>query len=305
MKKLGVLAAALSVIGAFALSGSASAAPQLTMSPGSSDHIILEAGMSQTGSFMIYNTGTEKLDITVKPSELCVNDSYTYTFEGCSVASSTTLKSWVTATAEKTTLEAGDETKINYTINVPATGLPGGSQHAGITVAFQSTNSGDLAAQYTLGYRLFAYNPIGAKVDATLVTSKLDRLQFKRPLSGRSTMKNDGNIDYFAKTTLTVRSLGGKEVNKTENSHVVMLGTTREVKSNWDGAPHLGLFKVKYDVILESIDGKVLETKTLEKVVLIMPLFVFVIILVVIAALLIFLVMRLRKNAELKNARRY
>jgi hypothetical protein len=305
MKKLGVLAAVLSVAGVFALGGAAMADSQLTLAPVASEHIILEAGMQQSGSFTVYNTGTEKLDIEVKGSELCVNDSYAFTFEGCSVASSTTMKNWITASAEKATLEPNEETKVNYTINVPATGLPGGSQHAGVTVTFKGKDSGDLDVNYTLGYRLFAYNPIGAKLSETLVSAKVDRLQFKKPLQARMTAKNDGNVDFFAKTTMTVSSIGGKEVNKTENNHVVMPGTTREVKSGWDGSPHLGLFKVKYEVILEDIDGKMLESKTIEKMVLIMPLFMFVIILVVIAALLVFLVLRLKKNAELKNARKY
>jgi hypothetical protein len=306
MKKLGFLATAiLSVVGVLALGESVSAARQLTMSPGSSDTIVLEAGMSQNGSFMLYNTGDEDVNIEVKPAELCVNESYTFTFEGCTVASSTTMKNWITVSAEKTTLKPGEETKVSYTVNVPTSGLPGGSQHAGITTTFEGTAE-SLGTRYVLGYKLFAWNPIGARVDSTLVSAKVDRLQFKRPLSARMVAKNDGNVDFFAKSTMTVSTLGGKEVFSTgELNHVVMPGTTREVTAGWDGAPHLGLFKVKYDVRLESVDGNLLESKTIEKTVLIMPLFLFVVILVVIAALVVFLVIRLKKNAELKNARRY
>jgi hypothetical protein len=104
---------------------------------------------------------------------------------------------------------------------------------------------------------------------------------------------------------MTVSTLNGREVHKGEHNHVVMPGTTREVEANWEGAPHLGLFKVKYEVVLESIDGKVIETKTITRTVLMMPLFLFVIILVIIAALLVLLVMRLKKNQQLKSARRY
>ncbi|MCL2038321.1 hypothetical protein FWG86_00190 [Candidatus Saccharibacteria bacterium] len=304
MKRLGFLGALLGVAGVVALGGSAAAAPQMTMSPGSSEIINIEAGMTQTGSFKIYNTGDVILDIKVAPSELCVNDRYQYTFEGCSVASGTTMKNWIVATAEKAVLNPGDETQINYTINVPPTGLPGGSQHAGITVTFSDGGQG-LGTNHTLGYRLSAFNPVGATTNATLLSAKVDRLQFKRPISARATAKNDGNSDFFIRGTMRVSTLGGREVHKEERSHVVMPGTTREATLGWEGSPHLGIFKVKYDVVLESIDGKLLETKTIERVVMIMPLFMFVVIMVVIAALLVFLVMRIKKNAELKNARRY
>jgi len=275
------------------------------MSPGSSEHALLQAGSTQTGSFTVYNTGDTTLDITVRTTDLCVNEAYNFTFEGCTVATSTTMRQWITATAEETTLAPGAQTRVNYSINVPATGLPGGSQHAGITVSFMGDDGDGLAMEYRLGYRMFAFNPVGARIDADLISTRVDRLQFQRPLSARANVRNNGNIDFFAKTTMTVSSLSGREVHSEERNHVVMPETTRTIESGWEGSPHLGIFRVRYEVVLEAIEGQLLETRTIERVVIIMPLFLFVLILVILAALVVFLVMRIRKSSELKNARRF
>ncbi|MCL2001908.1 DUF916 domain-containing protein [Candidatus Saccharibacteria bacterium] len=304
MRKLGFLVAALSAVGVLALGGSALARRQMTVSPPDAPMIVLEAGMVQTGDFKVANSGTETIDIVVQPTAMCVNDNYHFMFEGCDAASSTTMQRWITATAEKTTLQPGEETTVNYTITVPTSGLPGGSQHAAVTVSFAGAED-SLQARYTLAHKMFAFNPIGARLDYKLASVKVDRIQFKRPLSARAQAKNDGNIDFFIRSNITVSTLGGKEVHKGEHNHVVMPGTTRGIQASWDGSPHLGLFKVKYDVVLESVDGRTLETKTIERTVLAMPLFMFVIILVVIAALVVFLVMRVKKSAQLKSARRY
>ncbi|MDR0979959.1 MAG: hypothetical protein LBM12_02285 [Candidatus Nomurabacteria bacterium] len=308
MKRFGLLAGlagVLSVVGVLGLSGQAWAEAKMTMSPGSSDAIVLEPGMVQRGSFMIYNTGDEKIDVTVTPTALCVNSTYNYTFDGCEASSGTKIKDWMTLAVDNTSLNPGDETEVEYTISVPTTDLPGGSQYAGVTVQFQSMGGSNLEAKYTLGYKIFAYNPIGAELKAELLSAKVDSLQFKRPLSARMTAKNEGNIDFFTKINMTVATMGDKEVHKSEINYVVMPGTTRELSTIWDGAPHLGLFKVKYEVVLESVDGKVIDSKVIEKTVLLMPLFMFVVILVVIAALILFAILRVRKAAELKNARRY
>jgi len=305
MRKLGILATALALVATIVLAEPVAARSQLTMSPGSSDHIRIQAGASQAGHFTIFNTGTTTLDVRVSPTELCVNESYHFTFEGCTVASSTTMRHWITTSVERATLAPGEETRVNYTINVPPTGLPGGSQHAGVTVTFTGEGEDGVSAEYRLGYRMFAYNPIGARVDSELVSARIDRLQFKRPISARSTVRNNGNVDFFTKTTMTISTLPGREVNREERNHVVMPETTRAIESSWEGSPHLGIFRVRYEIVLESIDGQLLEARTVERFVLIMPLFLFVVILVVLAALLVFLVMRVKKTSELKSARRF
>jgi hypothetical protein len=133
----------------------------------------------------------------------------------------------------------------------------------------------------------------------------MERLQFKRPISAQMQAKNDGNVDFFAKTNLTVSTLGGNEVHTGERNHVVMPGTTRKIITDWEGSPHLGIFRVKYDVLLEDLDGNAIETRTLERIVVIMPLFLFVVLLVIIMIIAILVVLKIKKNAEIRTARRF
>ena len=115
------------------------------------------------------------------------------------------------------------------------------------------------------------------------------------PISASFMVKNEGNTHVKVRYSLQVFPLfSDEEIYTTEEdmgTNYVLPGATRMITQTWEKTPPIGIFKVKQTVYYDSSDDKPSVT---EKLVIVCPIWLLFIIFFIIAAIIIWIVMRVR-----------
>ncbi|MBQ9180593.1 hypothetical protein IJ135_00645, partial [Candidatus Saccharibacteria bacterium] len=109
------------------------------------------------------------------------------------------------------------------------------------------------------------------------------------------TVNNTGNVHMDIDYYLQVYPLfSGEEVytNEENPSHAIVLPeTSRYISQEWSETPQIGIFKVRQTVMFGSDDS---QKSVTEKMVIVCPIWLLFIIFFIIAAIIIWIVMRVR-----------
>lgn len=269
---------------------------RIQMSPARNDIGELKPGETYTGTFMVQNTGTKSFDFVVGVTPYSVVDEQ-YSPDYDSKNQYTDIADWVTFSKRSGTVDPNKEEEVAYTIRVPAD-VPAGGQYAMLYAEIEAnednTSGAGIAVSRRVGMLLYSNVQGNTRKTAAIDENKIAGILFNPPITATSIVHNTGNTHARATYVLQVYPLfSSEEVYTNEENPVTLtiLPETRRFNSvAWEGAPRLGIFKVKQTV---TIFG---ETSTTEKVVFLIPLWFLFLILLIIFVAIFWLVSRIRNR---------
>lgn len=284
------------------LAQSASAADQpeyrLQVSPSQADLGQLTPGSTYTGSFAVQNTGTKPYKFTAEVVPYTVSDTdYDPLFEFAN--DYTQLTDWVTFSSETDTVQPGSSVDVEYTIKVPKN-APAGNQNAAIAVTMDVEPGAGVTTLQRIAFLMFS-NVEGETIKKGSITSnKVPGFVFSAPLKVTSIVRNDGNVYAPATYLLEVRNFFNGSLEYSNSfyrdgeevipNYVIFPETNRYTEVAWDDAPSIGLFKVKS--VVKIFD----EVSTVEKTVIICPLWLIIVIVLLIGLAIFWIVSRIVKR---------
>lgn len=293
----------LSISGIFGVSSVYAADDQLPVhllvSPASHTLGNIDPGKTYESDFTVKNIGTEKVTFNVYTApyyEEGDNGDKTYSVSN----KYTYLSEWITFSAKEGTLEPGESQKITYRVKVPA-GTAGGAQNAAIMVESNDAVDDTKVVSSSSRIALILLSTVTGDINSCgkIVDKNIPSLLLNPPITASGRVENCGNIDLNVKYVMTVYPIfSNEEVYSNEEDPKILatLPETRRYTSlEWENTPSFGLFRVKLDITYAG------QTETIEKIVLVCPLWLIILILVFVGAVVFWLV---SKNRERKNSKR-
>lgn len=273
------------------------------------EKIILNPGDTFTGSFDVankYDSGSP-IDYEAEASCYFVDEAYNNTYNEDSAWCK--IKDWITITSgEKGTLDIGDEGKIVYTINVPEDAAGGGQYAAIMVTADVEKNDTDtieeqkksenidtgIKERKTIAYLLYTEITGDVSRQGEIIDINIPSFLLTGNITGSAAVKNTGNVHGDATYKLQVFPLfSDEEVYTNEEkpkTATILPDRTRYEELAWEQTPNIGIFNVIYTVEFEGVTAQV------NKLVIKCPAWLLFIILFVIAALIIWIIMRIRSH---------
>lgn len=300
-KSLLITAAALALgIGSSPVVNAAENTPdyRLQISPTQGAFEDLEPGNQYSNYFEIQNTGNKELDFELELAPYSVtNDKYDPDFSTTSKFSE--IVDWITLSEESGSVEPGNVAKIEYEINVPDD-APAGGQNAAIIIRATNVDEAETptAIQTIKQVSYIIYSNVSGetKEAGSISSNKVPSFLFSPPVVTTSVVKNEGNVYTRASYTLEVKSFfGGNTVYTNAESPdtlVILPDTERYNEVSWEGAPQIGLFKVKQTVKIFD------EVSEVEKVVFLCPIWFLVLIIAIIGVAIFWIVSHILKRKQ-------
>lgn len=256
----------------------------------------LKPGKTTTTKFRVKNTGKYDFDYEINFAPYSV-EGEDYRQNIGDETAYTDLVNWLSVEEKTGPLESGEEKEIIITVNVPKD-VPGGGQYAvalAKIVESASDNSG-VVMQKQVGTILYATVDGDTRKTGDIVENKIPSFMFTPPIRATSVVANTGNVHMEASYVLQVFPLFSSEEVYTNEDHPetrnIMPETRRFNTVSWDGAPQLGLFRVKQTV--KFLD----QVSVTEKLVFICPLWFLFIILAIIFLAIFWIVSRVRSRKK-------
>lgn len=254
----------------------------------------LEPGATKTEKFEVQNTGAKELkfEVSVAPYSVSGED---YATDFSTETKYTDLAKWVTFSEKEGTVEPNDSKEITATVRVPED-VPAGGQYAVILARIVGGEGSDadtgVSVVRQVGIVMYSNIEGETRKDSSVIENKISSFLFEPPISATSVVENKGNVHVEASYVLQVSSLfGGEEVYTNEENpekRMILPETRRYNQISWEGAPQLGLFKVKQTVTV--LDQKSVE----EKVVFICPVWFMFIVILIIFCVVFWIISRVR-----------
>ena len=307
----GVVGFALMLIGFGGVSGNASAFSVTPMKQA----ITLQPGDTYSGRVSAFvmntNNGGETTYYETWVAPLTVDDEderYTAIFDKTS--DWTDIVNWAKVSdndetakyGEKVTgvMEPGESVDFTYTIDVPKDARGGGQYFAVIVQQVPNPNAeneGNVGVTDYIRIASVVYAEVAGdiSISGSITENNVPGFLMNPPLTTSFVATNSGNTHSEVTYFMQVFPLfSDEEVYTTEEnpgSEYVLPGTTRYVKQTWDETPAVGIFKVRQTVYYDSTDS---EPSVTEKMVIICPVWLLFVIFFVVAAVIIWIVMRVR-----------
>ncbi len=242
-----------------------------------------------------------KVSIYARPYQVS-NENYESDFS--TTSNRTKITEWITFEKSEYTLAANQEQEMPYKISVPDDAEVGG-QYA---VIFVETMVGELpeeeegqsiAVTKRPGMLIYATVKGDLNIAGSMESQKIDGLLFNPPLTSAVAVKNDGNTDFIVRNSLEVQSFfGGKNNNQDPpKAFEVLPETTRLMTMEWPDTPSMGLFRVTSTVEIQDLDFY----SSVTKLVLVIPMPLFVIGAIALVLLIVMLVSHIQKKRAQKN----
>ena len=271
----------------------------LLVSPASQTLGTLEPGKTYQKSFVVKNIGTETASFKVYATPYYENDeegNKVYTVSN----NYTYLSGWIEFGTDRGTLKPQESMQIEYTVKVPE-GVSGGAQNAAIMVESEDTVDNTRVVSASSRVALILLSQVSGDINpcGKIVDKNIPSLLLNPPITASGRVENCGNIDLNVKYDLEVYPIFSDEEIYTNEEIPTILATLPETRRftsvEWKEAPSFGLFRVK---MIITYNG---ETEELEKIVLICPLWLIVLVIVFIGAVVFWLVSRNRARKDEKE----
>ena len=213
------------------------------------------------------------------------------------------MMDWITLDKTEGRIAPNMTDEITYTIDVPEN-APAGGQYASLIVRDESNaddeSGSGMGVQNIMQVLSIIYAEVAGETrqEGEVLDNSMPSFLLSGPLTAESSVKNIGNVHADVTYTLQVWPLFSDEeicTNEEEPETSLILPETQRYHSQTCDLPSVGIFRAKQVV---KIFG---EESTVEKMVVICPLWLLFLIVFVIAALIIWLVMRVKGNK--KNSR--
>ncbi len=274
---------------------------RLQISP-TTQTIDLKPGEKYEGTFQVQNTGSKAFNFKVSASPYSVTDE-DYSPDYDTETSFTKLASWVKFSEESGSVEPNSYKEIKYTIDVP-NDVAAGGQYAVLLAQLETDDSDESAktegaaikAVQRVGMLVYSHIDGETRETGKIIENKVPSFLFNPPITATSIVENTGNIDTQATYKVQIYPLFSDEevfTNEEDPDSRTILPETRRYNSvSWDGAPQLGIFKVKQTVKIFD------EESVVEKTVFLCPIWFLFIILLIIFMIIFWIVMRIRNRKK-------
>lgn len=269
--------------------------------------IILIPGETYNGSLQISNSNESQRDLKYS---VAVGSFSEHKEEGArdrvvvdhvTRSSYNQMMDWITLGKEKGVVPPNETDVLTYSIKVPED-APAGGQYATILVR-DDTNKGDggdgnIAIQNVVQFASVIYAEVAGETTESgkITENSIPSVLFNAPLSVSSVVKNSGNVHTDAEYTLQVWPLfSGEEVYSNTDkpmTSLILPGVEKYNVQTWDEAPMVGIFKVKQTVKIYD------DVSTVEKMVIICPLWLIIIIVIAIVAVIVFVAAKIRNSRK-------
>lgn len=269
---------------------------RLQISPAKVDIGNLDPGESYSDVIKVQNTGQNAFDFKMSVVPFSVKDeNYTQAYE--SKEKYNDIVNWVKFSTTTGHLEPNTQQEVAYTITVPAD-VPAGGQYAILMAEIANDDEVSEDSGVTMLRRVgtLLYSNVAGVTRRTgeVIENKVPSILFNPPISATSIVSNTGNTHTDATYVLQVYPLFGNEevyTNEEKPTTLTILPDTRRLNTiTWDGAPALGIFRVKQTVTIFD------QTSTTEKLVFLCPIWLIFIVLLLIFCLIFWIVSRIRNR---------
>jgi hypothetical protein len=251
-------------------------------------NLSLAPGEIYNGKFSVINRGKEDVNFHVAKSGFYVKDlTYQTTFDQDTIFNQ--IKHWITFDKEDFYgIKPDTRQDVNYHIKVPKD-APNGGQYA-VLFAIVSRDMIDKGSNIRfdsqLGMKIYAKVSGETRIDGKVKSVDQAMLYRKLPISSVAQVENTGNVDFSSEHEYSIRSLfNEREIFESKTTHRIMPDTTREINIVWEEKeqeiPSFGIFKVRHKI---TFFNKTQYDQ--EKIVILAPLWL-VLILVAIGLLLV------------------
>lgn len=255
----------------------------------------MQPGETYTDSFKVRNKGGGEFSYKVEVTPYSVA-SETYEPDYSKKTQYTDITDWITVDKTEGNVAAGQEEEITYTVTVPSN-AHGGAQTATIMISMGGEGEEGLQAVRRLGY--LVYGNVDGDIVQTgkVLENKIPSFLFTSPITATSLVENTGNVYTAATYKLQVFPLFGDEevyTNEEEpDKNIIFPETKRFYTASWEGAPQLGIFRVRQTVKIFD------DESVVEELVFICPIWFLFIVLLIIFVAIFWIVSRIRgRNKE-------
>ena len=275
----------------------------LWVSPAKQDIGNLDPGSTRTGTFIVQNSGTEAFTYKVYAAPYYVessDDSTNYDPVFTISNKYTYISEWFTFEKETGYLEPGENEEIEFTVKVPSD-VAGGAQNAAIMVETEDSADGVSTVQATVRASSIVYSTVSGDTNycGKIVDKKIPTLLINPPITASGRVENCGNVDLNVRYVLTVTPLFSDDPIYTNEDDPTIFATLPETKRftsvQWEGTPSFGIYNVKLDITYND------QTESIEKMVIVCPLWLIILIILFIGALVFWLVSRNRERKAKKT----
>ena len=247
----------------------------------------IDAGTEKTSKFSIFNDGEVSYDFKVYASPYYVKDS-SYTTDFATERVNADAYKWVKFEKDSYFAEAHKVVVVNFTITAPKNAAPGG--HYGILFAeTQAPNESEEGTSLRRNKRVGAplFLNVNGQYSMGGVMSEINTplLQTAPPLSSTFRVTNTGNSDFMTDTSYEIQDIFGNRKYFKKQEFVVFPETTRDFTLKWENSPTYGLYRV--NTVVKFLD----QEKQASTIVLIAPIWVYVMVLLAVAATLYYLIL--------------
>jgi hypothetical protein len=263
-----------------------------------SQRLSLDPGSSGSYEVKVKNIGSEAFSFRVYASPYSVSgENYDLSFE--TQTNRTQISRWISFEQETYTVEVGEAAIVKYTVSVPED-VPAGSQYAAVFVELLPSDAGDdskggIKAISRIAVVVYGSIAGDTREIAEIKEIKLPFFMTRGKLTASTLVRNDGNTDFPARTSLKVSSLFGKLLFEKEETRDVLPDTERRIEITWNETPSFGIFRGEYKVSTNT--G---ETKTKNRLIFIIPVFVVVFAVLLLTSIIILAIIAWRKRRSKK-----
>lgn len=291
---IAVLMLGVSVIAGTAPVYAAEYKTNLLVSPGDLTLGRLDPGKTYESEFKVKNIGTDDLHYHIYAApyyEEGENGDQVYNISN----NYTHLSEWITFSKKEGTLKPQSGETITFRVKVPAD-VAGGSQNAAIMVETNDSIEDTKVVSASGRVALILFSHVNGETNACgkIVDKNIPALLLSPPIMVTGRVENCGNLDLNVKYVMEVYPIFSDEAIYTNEENPMVLATLPETRRftrvDWEGTPSFGLFKVKMTITYND------QTETLEKIVLVCPLWLIVLVIVFIGATIFWLVSRNRSR---------
>ena len=216
----------------------------------------------------------------------------------------TRMADWITIPEPTGTLAPNETREIEFTITVPAD-APGGGQYAAIMVGIDNKNQNydNMSVTNVLEIASIIYAKVDGEIihKGEVVENSVPVFTADPKITLSSLIKNEGNMHEIASIAITVKNvftgetLASAELDNGVYAELIIPDSQRFINKEVDGLPMMGIINVQQKIYYNG------ETSTVEKNVLICPIWFLVLTLLTLAAIVAGVAKSIRRHKKNKT----